>query len=68
MKKLTKKLPNGKFAVNKAAVIAELKKRLAKKQDAALPGLLPVSDREVAAEFSAMKSGRADDLLNTSEE
>lgn len=66
--KLTKKLKNGKFAVNKAAVIAELKKRLAKKKDTALPGLLPVSQREIESEFNAMKSGRADDFINNSEE
>lgn len=68
MKKLTKKLANGKHAVNKAAVIAELKKRLAKKQDTALPGLLPVSEREIESEFRATVGVRADDFLNTSEE
>ena len=65
--KLTKKLKNGKFQVNKAAVIAALKKRLAKK-DAALPGLLPVSQREIESEFTSITAGRADGLINTSEE
>jgi hypothetical protein len=66
--KLTKKLKNGKYAVNKSAVIAALKKAQAKKADASLPGLLPVSQREVESEFAHVRGIRADDLLNTSEE
>ena len=65
--KLTKKLKNGKFQVNKAAVIAALKKRLAKK-DTSVPGLLPVSQREVETEFSYLTNNLADNRLNTSEE
>ena len=65
--KLTKKLKNGKFQVNKAAVIAALKKRLAKK-DAAIPGLLPVSQREIESEFTHLTADIADNRLNTSEE
>jgi hypothetical protein len=66
--KLTKKLPNGKFKVNKAAVIAELRKRLKAKREVQSYGLLPVSDREIASEVTEMTRYNADSLLNTSEE
>jgi hypothetical protein len=66
--KLTKKLPNGKFKVNKAAVIAELRKRLKAKREVQSYGLLPVSDREITSEVTEMTRYNADSLLNTSEE
>ena len=66
--KLTTKLPNGKFKVNKAAVIARLKKLHKERKEVDIPGLLPVSQREVAAESLEMTSYRADNFINTSEE
>jgi len=69
MMKLTTKLANGRLKVNKAAVIARLKKlRKERKTDADLPGLLPVSDREVAREATEMTRYNADRFINTSDE
>jgi hypothetical protein len=68
MMKLTTKLPNGKFKVNKAAVIARLKKLRKERKEVDIPGLLPVSQREVATEASEMTRYRADNFINTSEE
>lgn len=68
MMKLTTKLPNGKFKVNKAAVIARLKKLRKERKEVDIPGLLPVSQREVAAESLEMTRYRADNFINTSEE
>ena len=39
--KLTKKLPNGKYQVNKAAVIAKLRKKLKAKHEALALGDVP---------------------------
>lgn len=68
MMKLTTKLPNGKFKVNKAAVIARLKKLRKERKEVDIPGLLPVSQREVVAESLEMTRYRADNFINTSEE
>jgi ferric-dicitrate binding protein FerR (iron transport regulator) len=66
--KLTKKLPNGKFKVNKAAVIARLRKSLKAKHKALALGVIHVSDREVASVAEELTRYNADSLLNTSEE
>ena len=68
MMKLTTKLPNGKFKVNKAAVIARLKKLRKERKEVDIPGLLPVSQREVSAEATEMTRYRADNFINNSEE
>jgi len=68
MMKLTSKLPNGKLKVNKSAVIARLKQLRKERKDTDLPGLLPVSDREVAREANEMTRYNADKFVNTSEE
>ena len=66
MKMITKQ-KDGTFKVNKAAVIAELRKRLKAKREVQSYGLLPVSDREIADEVIEMTRYNADSLLNTSE-
>lgn len=66
--KMIKKQKDGSFKVNKAAVIAELRKRLKAKREVQSYGLLPVSDREIADEVTEMTRYNADSLLNTSEE
>lgn len=76
--KLTTTLPDGRLKVNKAAVIARLK-QLRGISDISLnsnshsgewelPGLLPVSQREVAAEANEMVRYNADRFINTSDE
>ena len=68
MMKLTKKLPNGRLQVNKAAVIERLMQLRKERKGVELPGLLPVSDREVATEAREMSRYNADNFINTSEE
>lgn len=68
MMKLTKKLPNGRLQVNKAAVIARLKKLRKQRFGVELPGLLPVSQREVEAVTHEMTRYSADSLRNHNEE
>ena len=65
--KMIKKQKDGKFSVNKKAVIAQLKKRL-KMKDVAISALLPVSQREIEAEAAELTRYTADSLLNLSEE
>lgn len=66
--KLTKKLPNGKFQVNKAAVIAKLRKTLKAKHEALALGVIQVGDRETASVVSEMTKYNLDQFINTSEE
>jgi hypothetical protein len=68
MMKLTKKLPNGRLQVNKAAVIERLMQLRKERKGVELPGLLPVSDREVATEAREMSRYNADNFINTSED
>jgi hypothetical protein len=66
--KLTKKLPNGKFQVNKAAVIARLRKKLKAKHEALALGVIHVGEREITSVANELTRYNADNLLNTSEE
>jgi hypothetical protein len=66
--KLTKKLPNGKFQVNKAAVIAKLRKTLKAKHEALALGVIQVGDRETASVVSEMTKYNLDQFINTNEE
>lgn len=68
MMKLTTKLPNGRLKVNKAAVIERLMKLRKERKGVELPGLLPVSEREVVAEARALNRYNADNFINTSDE
>lgn len=68
MMKLTTKLPNGRLQVNKAAVIERLMQLRKERKGVELPGLLPVSDREVATEAREMSRYNADNFINTSED
>lgn len=68
MMKLTSKLPNGKLKVNKEAVIARLKQLRKERNDTDIPGLLPVSEREVVREASEMIRYNADSFINNSQE
>jgi hypothetical protein len=66
--KLTKKLSNGKFQVNKAAVIARLRKSLKAKHEALALGVIQVGDRETASVVSEMTKYNLDQFINTNEE
>lgn len=66
--KLTKKLPNGKFQVNKAAFIAKLRKTLKAKHEALALGVIQVGDRETASVVSEMTKYNLDQFINTNEE
>ena len=66
--KLTKKLPNGKYQVNKTAVIAKLRKKLKAKHEALALGVIQVGQREIDQEAHDISRYNADNLLNTSEE
>ena len=68
MMKLTTKLPNGRLKVNKAAVIERLMKLRKERKGVEIPGLLPVSEREVAREATEMTRYNADRFINTSDE
>jgi hypothetical protein len=68
MMKLTTKLANGKLKVNKAAVIARLKKLRKQRLGVEIPGLLPVSQREIETEAREMTRYNADNLRNHNEE
>jgi hypothetical protein len=68
MMKLTTKLPNGRLKVNKAAVIERLMKLRKERKGVEIPGLLPVSEREVAAEARELNRYNADNFINTSDE
>ncbi len=68
MMKLTTKLPNGRLKVNKAAVIERLMKLRKERKGVEIPGLLPVSDREVVAEARELNRYNADNFINNSEE
>ena len=68
MMKLTTKLPNGRLKVNKAAVIERLMQLRKERKGVELPGLIPVSDREVATEAREMSRYNADNFINTSED
>ena len=68
MMKLTTKLPNGRLKVNKAAVIERLMKLRKERKGVEIPGLLPVSEREVAVEARELNRYNADNFINTSDE
>lgn len=68
MMKLTTKLPNGRLKVNKAAVIERLMKLRKERKGVEIPGLLPVSEREVVAEARELSRYNADNFINTSDE
>jgi len=68
MMKLTTKLPNGRLKVNKAALIERLMKLRKERKGVEIPGLLPVSEREVAREATEMTRYNADRFINTSDE
>jgi len=66
--KLTKKLPNGKYQVNKAAFIASLRKSLKAKHEVLALGAIHVGDRELISVANELTRYNSDSLLNTSEE
>ena len=65
---VNQKLPNGKYQVNKAAVIAKLRKKLKAKHEALALGVIHVGEREIASVANELTRYNADNLLNTSEE
>lgn len=67
--KLITKTANGKFKVNKAAVIARLKQlRKNRGSNTDISGVLQVSAREIEQEVRDMSRYSADNLRNNSEE
>ena len=67
--KLITKTANGKFKVNKAAVIARLKQlRKNRGSNIDISGVLQVSAREIEQEVRDMSRYSADNLRNNSEE
>lgn len=54
--------------VNKAAIIARLKKAYNAKRKVLEMGVLPVSPREIEAEARELSRNRADAFINTSED
>lgn len=66
--KLIKKMPNGKFKVNKAAVIAKLRKSLKAKRDTLALGVIHVGERETATVVSEMTKYNVDNFINKIEE
>lgn len=66
--KLIKKLPNGKYKVNKAAVIAHLRKLLKAKHEVLALGVIHVGDREIVSVANELTRYNADSLLNTLED
>jgi hypothetical protein len=67
-KKLLTKLPNGKFKVNKAAIIAKLAKANKAKREVLELGVINASQREIDSEAREITRYNADSLINTSEE
>jgi hypothetical protein len=66
--KLLKKLRNGRFQVNKAAVIKNLAAAAKARRDVLALGTIPVSQREIDEEAFELSRYNADNLLNSSEE
>jgi hypothetical protein len=59
---------NKPIKVNKAAIIARLKKTYNAKRKVLEMGVLPVSPREIEAEARELARNRADAFINTSED
>lgn len=61
-------MPDGKFKVNKAAVIARLRKAQKARSDALSLGVIHAGSREINTVATEMSRYRADSFINMSEE
>jgi len=66
--KLTTKLPNGKLQVNKAAVIAKLRKTFKARREALALGVIQVGVREATDVAADLTRNNIDNFINTNEE
>lgn len=66
--KLTTKLPNGKLQVNKAAVIAKLRKTFKARREALALGVIQVGQREATDVVADLTRNNIDNFINTNEE
>lgn len=63
----SQKLPNGKFKVNKSAVIAKLMKANKAKREALALGVLPVTQQEIDQELTDLTRYKADSFIQGDE-
>ena len=66
--KLTTKLPNGKLKVNKAAIIAKLRKTYKARYEALALGVIQVGHREATDVALDLVRNNVDNFINTNEE
>ena len=66
--KLTTKLPNGKLKVNKAAIIAKLRKTYKARYEALALGVINVGQREATDVALDLVRNNVDNFINTNEE
>ena len=66
--KLTTKLPNGKLKVNKAAIIAKLRKTYKARYEALALGVIQVGQREATDVALDLVRNNVDNFINTNEE
>lgn len=66
--KLTTKLPNGKLKVNKAAIIAKLRKTFKARREALALGVIQVGRREATDVAADLARDNVDNFINTYEE
>jgi hypothetical protein len=66
--KLTTKLPNGKLKVNKAVIIAKLRKACKARHDALALGVINVGQREATDVAADLTRNNIDNFINTNEE
>ncbi len=66
--KLTTKLPNGKLQVNKAAVIAKLRKTFKARREALALGVINVGQREATDVAADLTRNNVDNFINNNEE
>ena len=66
--KLTTKLSNGKLKVNKAAIIAKLRKTYKARREALALGVIQVGVREATDVAADLTRNNVDNFINTNEE
>jgi len=66
--KLTTKLPNGKLKVNKAAIIAKLRKTYKARHEALALGVIQVGQREATDVALDLVRNNVDNFINSNEE
>ena len=66
--KFTTKLPNGKLKVNKAAIIAKLRKTYKARHEALALGAIHVGVREATDVAADLARNNADNFINSNDE